>query len=205
VGAAVRKRDLEAIGLSPEEASSIHEVNDALEHMGEASVVLLPYCAKWVGCDLRYDEDCIECGGCTVGVAYELARRNNMEPITIVNFEHLQAVLEDMKASGVGSYLGCCCEPFFAKHWTDLEDAGISGLLIDVEHTSCYELDQEAEAKRGEFEGQTSLNVDILEKLFAGSVRNGSEDDPNRDESIKGRKDGRRVHYEDEVEPEVDA
>ena len=205
VGAAVRKRDLEAIGLSPEEASSIHEVNDALEHMGEASVVLLPYCAKWVGCDLRYDEDCIECGGCTVGVAYELARRNNMEPITIVNFEHLQAVLEDMRKSGVGSYLGCCCEPFFAKHWMELEDAGISGLLIDVEHTSCYELDQEAEAKRGEFRGQTSLNVDILEKLFAGGAQMDNKAGPIGDDPIKRGKKGRRVHFEEDVEMEGDS
>ena len=205
VGAAVRKRDLEALGLSPEEASSIHEVNDALEHMGEASVVLLPYCAKWVGCDMRYDEDCIECGGCTVGVAYELARRNNMEPITIVNFEHLQAVLEDMKRTGVSSYMGCCCEPFFAKHWMELEDAGISGLLIDVEHTSCYELDQEAEAKRGEFRGQTSLNVDILEKLFAGGTRTGEGLNPAKDGPIKSGKEARRVHFEEETEMEGDA
>ena len=205
VGAAVRKRDLEALGLSPEEASSIHEVNDALEHMGEASVVLLPYCAKWVGCDMRYDEDCIECGGCTVGVAYELARRNNMEPITIVNFEHLQAVLEDMKRTGVSSYMGCCCEPFFAKHWMELEDAGISGLLIDVEHTSCYELDQEAEAKRGEFRGQTSLNVDILEKLFAGGKRTGEGLNPAKDGPIKSGKEARRVHFEEETEMEGDA
>jgi len=200
VGAAVRKRDLTALGLTPEEASSIHEVNDALEHMGDASVVLLPYCAKWVGCDLRYDEDCIECGGCTVGVAYELARRNNMEPVTIVNFEHLMSVLEDMKRRGVSSYMGCCCEPFFAKHWLEMEAAGVSGLLVDVQHTSCYELDQEREAKEGRFEGQTSLNVDVLEKLFAsgapGSGRaTGNSGDP---EAIKRKKAERRALFADE-------
>ncbi len=61
--AALRKRRLQDLGLTAEEASSVHEVNDALERMGEATVVLLPYCAKWVGCALRYDEDCVECGG----------------------------------------------------------------------------------------------------------------------------------------------
>jgi lipoate-protein ligase A len=201
IGAAVRKRDLAALGLSPGEASSIHEVNDALEHLGEATVVLLPYCAKMVGCDLRYDEDCIECGGCTVGVAYELARRNGMEPITIVNFEHLQAVLDEMRRSGVSAYLGCCCEPFFAKHWAELEAAGISGLLVDIEHTTCYELDQEREAKAGQFTGETSLNVDLLKKLFAGE--NAGPSGPNgppaletqSEEAIKRGKGDRRPLY----------
>ncbi|UCC93434.1 MAG: DUF116 domain-containing protein, partial [Thermoplasmata archaeon] len=199
VGAAVRKRDLEALGLTPSEASTIHEVNEALEHMGEASVVLLPYCAKMVECEMRYDEDCIECGGCTVGVAYELAHRNNMEPITIINFEHLQAVLEEMRARGVRSYMGCCCEPFFAKHWQEMEDAGVSGLLIDVEHTSCYELDQEREAKEGRFEGQTALNVDVLEKLFASGAMGSGRDDEDGDEGpIKHEKDRRRDLYAEE-------
>ncbi|MCK5253073.1 MAG: DUF116 domain-containing protein [Thermoplasmata archaeon] len=199
VGAAVRKRDLEALGLTPEEASSIHEVNDALEHIGETSVVLLPYCAKMVECDLRYDEDCIECGGCTVGVAYELAHRNNMEPVTIVNFEHLKAVLEEMRERGVRSYMGCCCEPFFAKHWQEMEDAGVSGLLIDVEHTSCYELDQEREAKEGSFKGQTALNVDVLEKLFASGAMGSTRDDTDTSEgSIKRQKARRRELFEEE-------
>jgi lipoate-protein ligase A len=206
VGAAIRKRDLEAIGLTTEEASSVHEVNDALEHLGEASVVLLPYCAKWLDCDLRYDEDCIECGGCTVGMAYELARRNNMEPITIINFEHLETVLEDMRRSGVKSYMGCCCEPFFAKHWKDLEDAGLSGLLIDVEHTTCYELDREKEAKEGTFQGQTSLNVEVLEKLFAsgkaGSVNKGKV---GTNGAIKDRKHNRRATFHEELGQEGDA
>ena len=198
VGAAVRKRDLEALGLSTEEASSIHEVNDALEHLGEASVVLLPYCAKWVECPLRYDEDCLECGGCTVGVAYELARRNNMEPITIVNYEHLMSVLDEMRDRGVSSYLGCCCEPFFAKHWDDMERAGLSGLLIDVEHTSCYELDQEKEGKLGHFEGQTVLNVDVLEKLFSSGAPGSDRSDGDVDEDIKRGKAERRVLFAEE-------
>jgi lipoate-protein ligase A len=199
VGAAVRKRDLTALGLSPEEASSIHEVNAALEHMGEASVVLLPYCAKMVECEMRYDEDCLECGGCTVGVAYELARRNNMEPVTIVNYEHLMSVLDDMRDRGVSSYMGCCCEPFFAKHWDDMERAGVSGLLIDVEHTSCYELDQEKEAKLGDFEGQTELNVNVLEKLFAsGAPGSGRQHAPYEGERIKEKKRDRRHLFAEE-------
>lgn len=206
VGAAVRKRDLTAMGLTPGEASSVHEINDALEHLGEASVVLLPYCAKWVGCDLRYDEDCIECGGCTVGVAYELARRANMEPVTIVNFEHLMSVLGELRRRGVRSYMGCCCEPFFAKHWREMEGAGVSGLLIDVQNTSCYELDQEREAKAGTFGGQTSLNVDVLEKLFAsgapGSDRLDGDGAPGG-ETVKRTKAARRPLFAEEKEGEA--
>ena len=39
-----------------------------------------------------------------------------MEPVTIVNYEHLMSVLDDMRDRGISSYMGCCCEPFFAKH-----------------------------------------------------------------------------------------
>jgi lipoate-protein ligase A len=105
-----------------------------------------------------------------------------------------------MRDRGISSYMGCCCEPFFAKHWEDMERAGVSGLLIDVEHTSCYELDQEREAKLGTFEGQTSLNVDVLEKLFASGAP-GSErpaDVGAVDERIKRDKARRRGLYAEE-------
>jgi lipoate-protein ligase A len=166
IEAALRKRDLMKLGLSAKEANMVHMVNDALEHREETTVVLLPYCAKWADCSLRYDEDCLECGRCTVGVAYELARMRGMEPITIVNFEHLWKVLSDMKKSGVTSYIGCCCEPFFIKHKDDFERAGMSGMLIDVKETSCYELDLEKEAKLGKFKEQTRLDVGLLEKVL---------------------------------------
>ena len=167
---ALRKRDLTNLGLSIKEANYIHMVNDAIEKMPEASVVLLPYCAKLASCEFRYDKDCISCGGCTVGVAYELARNHNMEPITIVDFEDLKTTLAEMKARGVKGYLGCCCDPFFVKHREDFEKAGMAGLLIDIESTSCYELDQERDAKEGKFTGETQLKLNVLEKVI-GSTR----------------------------------
>ena len=164
---ALKKRDLAKLGLTLKEANYIHMVNDAIEKLPDASVILLPYCAKLAGCEYRFDKDCISCGGCTVGVAYELARTHNLEPITIVNFEDLRDTLADMKKKGVESFLGCCCDPFFVKHRQDFEKAGMSALLIDIENTTCYDLDKEGEAKDGAFMGETELNLEVLEKVIS--------------------------------------
>jgi len=204
IEAALKKRDLVALGLSPKEANMVHMVNDALEHRSETTVVLLPYCAKWADCSLRYDEDCLECGRCTVGVAYELARMRGMEPITIVNFEHLWEVLSEMRKSGVSSYIGCCCEPFFTKHKEDFERAGMAGMLIDVKETSCYELDMEKEAKLGKFKEQTKLDVELLKKVIgnqgiAGKARAGKSAKAHAiKETLKDKKVQRRCLYAEE-------
>jgi lipoate-protein ligase A len=166
IGSALKKTDLMALGLSAKEANMIHTVHDAMEHLDETTVMLLPYCAKWQECRLRYDEDCLSCGKCTVGVAYELARMRGMEPITIVNFEHLWEVLSEMRKRGVRSYIGCCCEPFYTKHREDFEASGVAGILIDIDNTTCYELDQEKEAKLGTFKEETKLDVDLLKKIM---------------------------------------
>jgi hypothetical protein len=81
-----------------------------------------------------------------------------------------------------------------------MERAGVSGLLVDVEHTSCYELDQEREAKLGDFEGQTELNVDLLEKLFASGAPGGGRGDDveELDERIKRGKASRRGLFAEE-------
>ena len=38
------------------------------------SLLLLPYCAKLVGCSYRHDKDCVECGACSVSEPYRWAR-----------------------------------------------------------------------------------------------------------------------------------
>jgi lipoate-protein ligase A len=71
-----------------------------------------------------------------------------------------------MKQRGIKCYLGCCCNPFFVKHREDFEKAGMAGLLINVENTTCYDLDLEKEAKKGTFKGETQLDLDVLEKVM---------------------------------------
>ena len=47
-----------------------------------------------------------------------------------------------MKAAGETAFVGCCCQPFFAKHAEDFERAGIPGILLDIDNTTCYDLGQ---------------------------------------------------------------
>ena len=194
-------RNLLDLGLSAKEANMVHMVHDAMERLDETTVVLLPYCAKWNECKMRYDEDCLACGKCTVGVAYELARMRGMEPITIVNFEHLWEVLSEMKRRGVRSYIGCCCEPFYTKHREDFERSGVAGILLDVENTSCYELDQEKEGKLGTFKEETKLDVELLKKFLGENGLASKEEADSKvismvsKEDIKAEKDQRRCLY----------
>lgn len=166
---ALRKRELSHLGLTQQEANQLHAINGALKNLSDASVLLLPYCAKLASCKLRHEKDCLSCGQCTVGVAYELARQYNLEPITIVNFEDLLTTLGEMKDKGVKGYLGCCCEPFFVKHRKDFERAEIPGLLINIDNTTCYDLDRVDEALQGEFKEETELKLELLHKVIAGS------------------------------------
>jgi len=163
---ALRKRELSALGLSGKEANEVSMVCDPLAKLAEAAALLLPYCAKAIECELRYSKECTSCGGCTVGSAYEMAREHGMEPITIVGFEDLQNTLDDLKKRGTKCFIGCCCDPFFVKHYEDFLGAGLPGLLINTDNASCYEVDQEAEAKGGTFTGETRLRLDILEKVI---------------------------------------
>jgi lipoate---protein ligase len=71
-----------------------------------------------------------------------------------------------MKAAGVRAFVGCCCQPFFIKHLDDFTKAGIPGILLDIDNTTCYELDQAKEAYAGRFESQTSLNLDLLKRVL---------------------------------------
>ena len=83
---------------------------------------------------------------------------NGMKNISIVSFEDLWRELMRMKAAGVKAYVGCCCQPFFTKHVDDFEKAGLPGILLDIDNTTCYELDQAKEAYAGRFESQTNVS-----------------------------------------------
>lgn len=164
---ALEKVEYPESGISLEEANYLFTVNGTLcDILKQPQILLLPYCAKLVGCEYRYHEGCNMCGGCSVGTAYELADQQGLKPITIQNYKHLWATLQECKANGVKSYIGCCCEAFFAKRQRIFREAGIPGLLIDIENSTCYDLDREAKGLAGEFENQTKLRLGLLEKMI---------------------------------------
>jgi lipoate-protein ligase A len=131
------------------------------------SVLLLPYCAKLPECDMRYEKSCNRCGDCTVGTAWDMGRASEMNVLTVVSFEDLMAELGRMKAAGVEAFIGCCCQPFFTKHVDDFQKAGIPGILIDIDNTTCYDLDQAKEAYAGTFSSQTSVNLELLTMILS--------------------------------------
>ena len=71
---------------------------------GGYSVLLLPYCAKLVGCYYRGREGCAKCGKCSVGIAYELAEKAGVKALTIQSFEHLMETLNELKRERVTGY-----------------------------------------------------------------------------------------------------
>jgi lipoate-protein ligase A len=42
----------------------------------------------------------------------------------------------------------------------------LPGILIDVERSTCYDLGQEKEAIKGQFENQTHLNLLLLKRIL---------------------------------------
>lgn len=126
------------------------------------SVLLLPYCAKLPDCEWRYEKGCGVCGKCSVGTAWNMGIEKSMENICITSFEDLAIELGRLKASGTEAFIGCCCQPFFVKHADDFERAGVPGILLDIDNTTCYELDQAQEAYEGRFTSRTDLNLDLL-------------------------------------------
>jgi lipoate-protein ligase A len=75
-----------------------------------------------------------------------------------------------MKQQGVEAFVGCCCQPFYAKHADDFRRSKMPGILLDIDNTTCYDLDQAKEAYAGTFESQTVLNLDLLETVLNASA-----------------------------------
>ncbi|MFC1494074.1 DUF116 domain-containing protein [Thermodesulfobacteriota bacterium] len=130
------------------------------------SVLLLPYCAKNLACHLRHKKTCRLCGTCSVGQAWELGEERKMEVRCVNSFEDLISELDRMKRLDEKAFIGCCCQPFFTKHVNDFEEAGIPGILLNIDNTTCYELDQAKDAYAGEFKSQTDVNMDLLETVL---------------------------------------
>lgn len=164
----LRKVGIAKYGIPLEYCNLISVTNGSFEEVlkREPSVLLLPYCSKNLQCDLRQKKGCRACGDCSIGPAWTMGRNKKMKVVCIVSFEDLMEELEKMKAAGVSAYIGCCCQPFFTKHVDDFERAGIPGILLDIDDTTCYELDQAKEAYAGRFSNQTQVNLDLLNAVF---------------------------------------
>ena len=117
---------------------------------------------KFIGKEIRYYESV----GSTNDIAYEMAEKTGIKPMTIQNFEHLMVTLSEFQSKGINGYIGCCCEGFYSKHQDDFEANRVPGVLLDIEDETCYDLGKEREAYNGSFEKQTTLKLDLLSKLL---------------------------------------
>ena len=163
---AVQKIDLLPCGFDEEGTHHLFPVLKPFREIRKPDILLLPYCAKEIGCAYRNQKGCEQCGRCSVGEAAQMARSFGMESVTIQDYEDLETTLVRLKRSGVQSFVGSCCEPFYGKHRPDFERIGLPGILVDVERSTCYDLGKEREASRGRFENQTHLNLPLLHKVL---------------------------------------
>ncbi len=163
---ALQKKDLLSFGFNEGETHRLFPVLKPFKEVKRPEVLLLPYCAKEVDCSYRYQRGCERCGCCSIGEAVEMARAFGMDPITIQNYEDLETTLHQLKRSGATGFVGSCCEPFYGKHRPDFERIGLPGILVDVERSTCYDLNREKEAHRGTFENQTHLNLPLLRRVL---------------------------------------
>lgn len=167
IARAAQQEELD-LGLDEANTLMVHGADDAGAGriLAQATVMLVPYCAKPPSCKWRNRDGCPECGLCEVGDAYRLARERGMQVVSINNFEHLCSVLQDLRARSVPAYVGMCCEHFYLKRQHAFLAAGIPAVLMDITGANCYELQQEDQAYAGEFQAQSHLNVPVMEKVM---------------------------------------
>ena len=167
---AIEKVAITQYGIPLEHCNLISITNGSFEEIVQKKfgALLLPYCAKVTHCDLRYKKGCRTCGqeNCSIGSAWLMGLQHKMEVISIVSFEDLWAELMRIKKRGIEAYIGCCCQPFFIKHLDDFEKSGMPGIMLDIDNTTCYDLDQTRKAYAGKFENQTALNLDLLQSVL---------------------------------------
>lgn len=165
VARAVQRRSLSPF-FSPGQAAELFFVNlSPKEAMAaKAQWLLLPYCSKPVDCDLRKIADCDRCGLCDFDRFYSLAEELGMTPLSIQSFEHLMVELKMIHGRGE-IFAGSCCEAFYCKHQKEMEDCGARGVLINLDSTTCYDLGKGMEAYVGNFDHQTFMNVELIEKV----------------------------------------
>ncbi|MDO9537915.1 MAG: DUF116 domain-containing protein [Thermoplasmata archaeon] len=162
------KAEITRYGIPLHLANRINVVNDTFAGIIGKSPrhLLLPYCSKSLSCGWRYKDGCAECGECSIGNAYTVGNAKNMDIMTIQSFEHLIETIERLKDEGALSYIGCCCDAFYAKHMEDFEISGLPAILLDIDSTTCYEMGKEENAYEGKFENQTDVNLKLLRMVL---------------------------------------
>ncbi len=163
---AIQKMNLLPHGFDEEETHRLFPVLKPFGEVKNPEVLLLPYCAKELECSYRNQHGCEECGRCSVGDAIRMGKSFGMDFITIQNYEDLESTLLQLKRLGIRGFIGSCCEPFYGKHRPDFERIGLPGILIDLEKSTCYDLGQERDAFKGQFENQTHLNLSLIKRVL---------------------------------------
>jgi lipoate-protein ligase A len=161
---AVKKTAFVNLGVSLEDSNHLMTVNFMPDQVEDQifDYVLLPYCAKLIDCEYRWEEGCSICGLCTTSDIYEKLTDLGVEVRTVQNYEHLTDIIEDYRKQGARGYIGSCCDAFYSKHHYDFVETGVPALLVDVDDSTCYDLGEEEDAYKGKFEGQTTLKTDLL-------------------------------------------
>jgi len=156
------------LAMSAQQLNAVETLNGGLQDICKsAGVLLVPYCAKPLDCEWRNKDHCSQCGKCTVGEAYKMAEEAGMRTISIHNYENLIDVLENERKKGAKAFVGACCSAFFVKRHKAFADSGMSCAIVDINDTTCYELNEEDLAYKGKFEKQTNLKLDVLQKVLS--------------------------------------
>jgi lipoate---protein ligase len=165
---AIAKVEISKFGIPIEYCNQISVTNGTFEEIvaKKPSALLLPYCSKHIECDLRYKKGCRNCGDCTIGPAWTIGREQKMRVTCVTSFEDLIRELIRLKSKGATAFIGCCCQPFFSKHVDDFDRIGLPGILLNIDNTTCYELDQAKEAYAGKFDSQTEVNLKLLQTVM---------------------------------------
>jgi lipoate-protein ligase A len=131
--------------------------------------LLLPYCAKSTGCDLRNAPDCRACGECTTGEAWTLGLDAGLEVRSLAGAGDLADELARLRNAGISAFIGCCCRPFLVRHGEDFSRGGLPGIILDIGGSTCHDLDQGEAGRLGTFAGQTVLDLPLLRAVFAAA------------------------------------
>jgi lipoate-protein ligase A len=161
--------DRDTSTLPSRHANAIFPVNCRFADIAtlDPSHLLLPYCAKPLTCELRSVDGCDRCGDCPIGDCYDIGERAGLVVHTITSFEHLMETLHCLAAEGAPAFVGSCCEAFYIKHREEMESAGIRGVLFDVaDGDSCYDLGKNAFAYDGDYDGESDMDMDLLEAVM---------------------------------------